>query len=182
MAYHLNFLSRPEVYWHYFKSIFLLRIRIFLPIHFAAKHIIWSGTCFIRWTQCLIDHQFLVIFCMLRKSQNPIQILCISSDLLFPRFPDIRLISKSGLFSITNHRCLNHLRVFQSTICLDNQIEFALAHALFFHINKLKLDPTFFKETFCFLCIITLLCPKNLYIPIISPYPLPYVSFFQKTL
>ena len=150
--------------------------------------------------------------------------------LLLPRFPDIRLISKSGLFSITNHRCLNHLRVFQyllkfiflcnilnerkqililalpvdhifqSTICLGDRIEFTLTQSrlparsvrstsstgrhspFFFHINKLKLDPTFFKETFCFLCIIALLCSKNLYIQINSPCPSPYVSFLQKTL
>ena len=79
--------------------------------------------------------------------------------LLLPRFPDIWLISKSGLFSITNHRCLNHLRVFQyllkfiflcnvlnerkqililalpvdhifqSTICLGDRIEFALTQS-----------------------------------------------------
>ncbi len=65
----------------------------------------------------------------------------------------------------------------QSTNCLRSRIKFALTHALFFHINKLKLNPTFFKETFCFLCIITLLCSKNLYIQIISPCPSPYVSF-----
>ena len=48
--------------------------------------------------------------------------------------------------------------------------------------DKLKLDPTFLKETFCFLCIIALLCPKNLYVQISSPYPSPYVSFFRRIL
>ena len=36
-----------------------------------------------------------------------------TSCILLPHLPDIRLISKSGLFSITDNRCLNHLRVFQ---------------------------------------------------------------------
>ena len=57
-----------------------------------------------------------------RKKKLPLHFHYLECFIYLPRFPDIRLISKSGLFSVTDHRCLNHLRVFQSTICLGNRI------------------------------------------------------------
>ena len=92
-------LSWSKIYRHYLKSIFLLRIRIFLPIHFTAKHVVWSGTCFIRRIQCLINHQLLTIFCMLRKSQNPVQVLRCFQIYIFP-FKMLNYITnmKSTLF------------------------------------------------------------------------------------
>ena len=64
-----------------------------------------------------------------RKKKLPLHFHYLECFIYLPRFPDIRLISKSGLFSVTDHRCLNHLRVFQSTICLGNRIEFTLAQS-----------------------------------------------------
>ena len=80
----INFLLYPALCFYFFKTVFLLHIRVFGSIYLTHKHPVWSGTCFIRRIQCLINHQLLTIFCMLRKSQNPVQVLRCFQIYIFP--------------------------------------------------------------------------------------------------
>ena len=50
---------RKQVSLNYFKTVFMLNIRVFHMIHFAYKHVIWTRTCFVWRIKCLIDHKLL---------------------------------------------------------------------------------------------------------------------------
>ena len=56
------------------KSVFLFNIRIFLSVYFAHEHVVWSGADFKRCIECLVDHQFLAVFCMMGYCQDFVEI------------------------------------------------------------------------------------------------------------
>ena len=69
----INFLLYPALCFYFFKTVFLLHIRVFGSIYLTHKHPVWSGTCFIRRIQCLINHQLLSALCMSRNGCYLIQ-------------------------------------------------------------------------------------------------------------
>ena len=66
----INFLLYPALCFYFFKTVFLLHIRVFGSIYLTHKHPVRSGTCFIRRIKRFIYHQFLTCFRMLCKCQN----------------------------------------------------------------------------------------------------------------